>query len=115
MSVGCNYHRLPWAFWFFCGEQNGSSDLDVYIESDTISLFQMGSLLNDLENLLGINLLEVVKLMREDWKKTFYLTLHVPARHINSFSWVYLRIWRNRHCVLQTLQGFWKGVLCVYK
>jgi len=41
---------------FARGEQNNNSDLDVYIESDTISLFQMGSLLNDLENLLGIKI-----------------------------------------------------------
>jgi len=41
---------------FARGEQNGGSDLDVYIESDTISLFQMGSLLYDLENLLGIKI-----------------------------------------------------------
>ena len=41
---------------FARGEQNNTSDLDVYFESDTISLFQMGSLLCDLENLLGIKI-----------------------------------------------------------
>ncbi|MDR3001723.1 MAG: nucleotidyltransferase domain-containing protein [Fibromonadaceae bacterium] len=41
---------------FARGEQNNISDLDVYFESDTISLFQMGSLLCDLENLLGIKI-----------------------------------------------------------
>jgi len=41
---------------FARGEQDSNSDLDVYIESDTISLFQMGSLLNELENLLGIKI-----------------------------------------------------------
>ena len=39
---------------FARGEQNNASDLDVYFESDSISLFQMGSLLYDLENLLGV-------------------------------------------------------------
>jgi len=39
---------------FARGEQNSNSDLDVYLESNTISLFQMGSLLCDLENLFGI-------------------------------------------------------------
>jgi predicted nucleotidyltransferase len=41
---------------FARGEQNSNSDLDVYFESETISLFQMGSLLCDLENLLGIKI-----------------------------------------------------------
>ncbi|GHT10397.1 DNA polymerase subunit beta [Bacteroidia bacterium] len=35
------------------GEQKEDSDVDVYYESDTISLFRMGGLLNDLESLLG--------------------------------------------------------------
>ncbi|MDR3261430.1 MAG: nucleotidyltransferase domain-containing protein [Tannerella sp.] len=35
------------------GEQTEDSDVDIYIESDTISLFRMGGLLNDLEALLG--------------------------------------------------------------
>jgi predicted nucleotidyltransferase len=36
------------------GEQKEGSDVDVYYESDTISLFRMGGLLNDLEGLLGV-------------------------------------------------------------
>jgi len=57
---------------FARGEQNGNSDLDVYIESDTISLFQMGSLLNDLENLLGIkiDLVHKHKRLRTEFLKT---------------------------------------------
>jgi len=41
---------------FARGEQNSNSDLDVYLESDTISLFQMGSVLYDLENLLNLKI-----------------------------------------------------------
>jgi predicted nucleotidyltransferase len=36
------------------GEHNENSDVDVYYESDTISLFRMGGLLNDIESLLGV-------------------------------------------------------------
>ncbi|MDR1675371.1 MAG: nucleotidyltransferase family protein [Tannerella sp.] len=35
------------------GEQKENSDVDIYFESETISLFQMGGLLNALEETLG--------------------------------------------------------------
>jgi predicted nucleotidyltransferase len=34
-------------------EQTENSDVDILYESDTITLFRMGGLLDDLENLLG--------------------------------------------------------------
>jgi len=37
------------------GEQTENSDVDVYIESDTISLLDMGGLLLDIQDLLGVN------------------------------------------------------------
>ncbi|GHV14721.1 DNA polymerase subunit beta [Fibrobacterales bacterium] len=36
------------------GEQNKDSDLDILLESDTISLFQMGTMLDDLEHLFDV-------------------------------------------------------------
>jgi predicted nucleotidyltransferase len=35
------------------GEQTGDSDVDVYFESPSMSLFKMGGLMCDLEDLLG--------------------------------------------------------------
>jgi predicted nucleotidyltransferase len=57
---------------FVRGEQNNTSDLDVYFESDTISLFQMGSMLYDLENLLDvkIDLIHKHKRLRTEFLNT---------------------------------------------
>jgi predicted nucleotidyltransferase len=57
---------------FARGEQNDASDLDVYFESDIISFFQMGSLLYDLENLLGvkIDLIHKHKRLRAEFLNT---------------------------------------------
>ena len=57
---------------FARGEQNENSDLDVYLEADTISLFQMGSLLYDLENLLGVkvDLIHKHKRLRAEFLNT---------------------------------------------
>ncbi|GAP72413.1 hypothetical protein SAMD00024442_30_42 [Candidatus Symbiothrix dinenymphae] len=36
------------------GEQTESSDVDVYLESDTISLLDMGGIVMDLKDLFGV-------------------------------------------------------------
>ena len=54
------------------GEQNSNSDLDVYLESDAISLFEMGALLDDLENLFGVkvDLIHKHKRLRQEFLNT---------------------------------------------
>jgi predicted nucleotidyltransferase len=51
------------------GEQTESSDVDILYESDTITLFRMGGLLDDLENLLGthVDLVQRHKYLRPNF------------------------------------------------